>query len=325
MPKPSAQHDLTHCDPANFKARVAELGGTSASHYALAVSGGVDSLALLRLAHQSFPDRITVLSVDHRLRPEAETECAFVASICQQLQIPHQTLTVSHPPANQAEARTARYALMAEWCEKNGADWLLTGHHLDDQAETLLLRLNRGSGISGLSGIRPVRKLADNVRLMRSLLPFTRAQLQEVVQTAGWQPVEDPSNSDPKYDRSHVRQLLAREPLLAPKRIAQTANHLLAAEEALQWATMQAFRGRATETEDGIILNDEALPSELRRRLIQQVFLNLGKQAPDGPALSGFIERITSTSSANLGGLLARRNSDGLLHFTPEPRRKPGR
>lgn len=123
---------------------------------ALAVSGGPDSMALLALAAAALPGRITALTVDHGLRAAAAAEAAGVAAQCAARGIAHATLRRDGPPirANvQARARAARYALMADWCRAHGAGLLLTAHHADDQAETLLMRLNRASGSDGLAGI----------------------------------------------------------------------------------------------------------------------------------------------------------------------------
>ena len=114
----------------------------------LAVSGGPDSLALLLLARAALPGRVEAATVDHGLRPESADEAVMVAAVCARLGVPHRTLAVDVAQGNiQAQARAARYAALAVWMGEQGIEALATAHHADDQAETLLLRLNRGSGV----------------------------------------------------------------------------------------------------------------------------------------------------------------------------------
>ncbi|HZU63565.1 MAG TPA: tRNA lysidine(34) synthetase TilS, partial [Novosphingobium sp.] len=150
--------------------------GARQGRLGLAVSGGPDSLALLLLAHAAWPGRVAAATVDHGLRPESAGEAAEVARICAGLGVAHATLPVSIGPGNiQTEARTARYAALAQWMAAEGLAALATAHHADDQAETLLLRLNRASGVAGLAGVR-ARALVPGSRLLllRPLLGWRR-------------------------------------------------------------------------------------------------------------------------------------------------------
>src|SRR3954470_23762026 len=159
--------------------------------FAIAVSGGPDSLALLLLAAAAFPANVHAATVDHRLRPEAAAEAAHVAMICAGLGIPHRILAVTVAPGAsvQAQARAARYAALGGWMAEEGLEALLTGHHQDDQAETLLMRLVRGSGLAGLAGIRPAARIAG-VKVCRPLLGWRRAELAAIVAAAGLRAIE---------------------------------------------------------------------------------------------------------------------------------------
>ena len=287
---------------------VAMAGVARTAPLAVAVSGGPDSLALLLLAHAAFGDRLRALTVDHDMRAGSAAEAATVAEVCAARGIAHATLRWggTKPAANrQAAAREARYALLRDWCAARHVPWLLTAHHADDQAETLLLRLARGSGTGGLAGIRAARDLGCGVTLLRPLLGVRRAALAEIVAAAGLQPVDDPSNHDPRHDRTQARALIAATPWLAPARLAASAAHLADAEVALGWAAALAWDSRASVTADRVTVDAAGLPAELRRRLAARALRHLGA-APDGPAVTRLTSRLDGGGTATLGGVQGR-------------------
>ena len=208
---------------------------------AVAVSGGADSLALCLLADawaRARDGAAIGLTVDHGLRPEAAGEAARVAGWLAARGIRHHVLTW-RPPADlrnvQAAARASRYELLLGWCASVGCLHLLTAHHREDQAETLLLRLARGSGLDGLAGMASCREMSA-CRLVRPLLDVPRARLAASLREAGQDWIEDPSNRDESYARVRLRAsagLLAREGL-SPARLAATARHLGRARVALE-------------------------------------------------------------------------------------------
>ena len=201
----------------------------------LAVSGGPDSLALLVLAHAALPGRVEAATVDHGLRPEAGAEAAEVARVCEALGVPHAILPVDVAPGNlQAEARMARYAALAEWVEERGLAALATAHQADDQAETLLMRLNRASGVAGLAGARARGRVPGTaIPLLRPVLEWRRAELGDVVRGAGLTAAEDPSNSDDRFDRVRMRKALAEADWIDVDAVARSAAHLAEADDAL--------------------------------------------------------------------------------------------
>ena len=142
---------------------------------AIALSGGSDSMALLLLLKtQNIP--LHALTVDHHLRPESASEAAQVAAWCNALGVPHTTLHWQHEKIESGlpeKARDARYALMFDWCREHHIQHLFTAHHLDDQIETMLFRLTRGSGLVGLSGMLPLTQ-RDGIFLHRPLLAFPK-------------------------------------------------------------------------------------------------------------------------------------------------------
>jgi tRNA(Ile)-lysidine synthase len=213
---------------------------------AVAVSGGADSLALCLLADHWARARggsVIGLTVDHRLRPEAAAEARQVAAWLAAHGIAHRTLAWRPPDGLrnlQAAARTARYALLDAWCRDSACLHLLTAHHREDQAETFLLRLARGSGLDGLASMRAERALV-HCRLLRPLLPVPHDRLTASLAAQGQAWIEEPSNRDPRYARVRLRSsaaLLIREGL-TPSRLAATAQRLGRARAALAAAVAE--------------------------------------------------------------------------------------
>ena len=294
--------------PEDFAdACAATIGRPFDGGLAVAVSGGPDSLALLLLAHAAYGDAIVALTVDHGLRAASVAEAAMVADVCAARGVPHATLAWcgDKPSANlQAAARDARYALMAGHCAAQGIRWLATGHHADDQAETLLMRLARGSGAGWLSGIRRVRELGSGVTLLRPLLGVRRAALRAVVIAAGLTAIDDPANRDPRHDRTAARTVLAATPWLDAVRLSDAAAHLAEADAALEWTAALAWDSRA-KIGDPLAIDVADLPAEVRRRLVVRALAHFGATAR-GPAINRMIERLNDGGSATLGSIQAR-------------------
>jgi tRNA(Ile)-lysidine synthase len=247
-----------------------------------------------------------------------------VAELCARLGTPHVTLRWDGAGAGsslQAAARAARYRLMADWCRSAGVTLLLTAHHADDQAETLLMRLARGSGVAGLACIRPVRDLGD-VTLVRPLLDVRKAALVALVADAGLAAVDDPSNRDPRFDRTQARRWLAAAPGLSPDRLAEAAAHLAATEAALDWAAERAWQGRARCDADGVTLEAEGLPDEIVRRLVCRAIATLAPDArPRGPDVARLMQRLAGNSGGTLAGVRARPGQGWRFSLAP-PRRR---
>lgn len=207
---------------------------------AVAVSGGADSMALLSLARDWAADTgiaFTALTVDHGLRPGSDSEARQVAAWCAAHGIAHRTLTwTGAKPARgiQAAARDARYALLEDWCRNNGHAALLVAHTINDQAETFLMRMSRGSGINGLAGM-PLVSDHDGVRLIRPLLGISRKRIEATVAARSLETLSDPSNRDRRYARVRMRDSLV---LLAAHGVSAEAI----AGTARVFGTMRAAR-----------------------------------------------------------------------------------
>jgi tRNA(Ile)-lysidine synthase len=187
------------------------------SHVALAVSGGSDSMAMLRMVQQWAPASLSVyvLTVDHGLRKAAAEEALQVNLWCKPFGYHHETLQWHSGQVStgiQAKARQARYDLMSAWCVANHVEVLLTAHTADDQAETVLMRSLRTSTAKSLAGIWPERDW-NGVRVLRPLLGLRRAELRDYLSQLGQAWIEDPSNEDARFERVRLRRELAGETL----------------------------------------------------------------------------------------------------------------
>lgn len=203
--------------PLEFSQGLERLGPFErAPRLAVACSGGPDSMTLVKLA-QGWVNKnggaIAALIVDHRLRDDSTEEAKRVLNWLTQWGVDARILTRSgaRPASNlQAHAREARYRLLIDWCRNAGCLHLLLGHHGDDQVETIRMREARGSGADGLAGMAPILEYAD-VRLLRPLLPFPKTRVKATVEALKIPSVDDPSNTDTRFDRVRIRRLLATD------------------------------------------------------------------------------------------------------------------
>jgi tRNA(Ile)-lysidine synthase len=284
----------------------------SGERLGIAVSGGPDSLALLLLCQAARPGVIEVATVDHALRPESRAEAEKVAAICKQLGVPHVILTVEWKQkpekAIQELARNARYALLGAWARGQGLAALLTGHHADDQAETLMMRLLRGAGVKGLAGMRSVAKAPGaQMALLRPLLGWRRSELVQLCADAGIHPVEDPSNADEQFERVRIRQALAAADWFDSRAVALSANNLAQADAALHWATSQEWKRAVTNGNGQIVYRPTDAPREIRRRIARRAILSLASEGAGdirGPALDTILAALASGRKATVRGVV---------------------
>lgn len=287
----------------------------------LAVSGGPDSLALLLLAAAVRPDRIEAATVDHGLRPEAAAEAANVAALCASMGVSHRTLPVVVGPGNlQAEARAARYEALGHWMGERGLDALATAHHADDQAETLVMRLNRSSGLAGLAGVRARGRVPGSSRLLlRPLLGWRRAVLGEIVAQAGVEAASDVSNIDPRFDRVRLRRQLAEADWLNVGAWAESACYLAEADSALEWAAEHEWEAHVEMTGAGISYRPHAPPA-IRMRVVARIVEELGGGRLRGAGVARMVDMLGKAQTATLGGVMAKERN-GVWLFTKESRR----
>ncbi len=274
-----------------FAQALLQLGyaGTPA---AIALSGGGDSLALMHLfadwSEVAGHKNPAVLIVDHGLRDGSVKDAALAAQWAKDAGFAAEVLrwTGRKPAAGIEErARAARYRLMGDWCAGHGVRALFLAHTEDDQAETFLLRLGRGSGVDGLSAMRPRGRFPlegyDKIEVLRPLLSFRRSELRAFLENRGACWLEDPMNEDPRYARTRIREVL---PVLEKAgvpvtRIAQGAAHLARAREALEAETETFLLSHARTTEDGNAYLDAAalaaLPREIGLRVLGALLMQV--------------------------------------------------
>jgi tRNA(Ile)-lysidine synthase len=314
---------------------------------AVAVSGGSDSMALALLADRwarARGGRIVALTVDHRLRPESAAEARTVASWMAKRGIGHVRLDWRRAPAEnigagniQARARAARYRLMADWCSAHGVLHLLLAHHSDDQAETLLLRLGRGSGVDGLAAMAPVSE-TYGVRLLRPLLALPRTRPEATLRRAGQPWIDDPSNRNTRFARVRIRSLapaLAGEGMTSD-RLAATAARLRRARETLEDMTADFLVRAMTPFAEGYVILDRAAlraaPVEIARRALARIVAAVGGLAyvPRRESTEGLLIKLIAPSRpprpganesvlATLGGVMVVADSSPSLLFVREP------
>jgi tRNA(Ile)-lysidine synthase len=294
----------------------------------LAVSGGPDSMALLVLVAEwlarkdSAAPAVSVATVDHGLRAESASEAAYVAEQAKRLGLPHVVLrwTDGKPATGLAEAaRDARYRLLDAHARSLGTDnaAVVTAHHADDQAETFAMRLARGAGVTGLAAMQPDRPLRTGspIRLVRPLLAFPKSRLYATLEAQGVASFEDPTNSNERYERVRVRNLLPALDAagISPAAIATSARRLGDVDAAIRYAedrfveTLELSFGN----EVFAAFNRAAFhqgPRLLRQRLLARLIARYGgasqrPQLSEIEDLAGRLQRDGKTI-ATLGGAM---------------------
>lgn len=283
MPTADAAEPLTDSEIEALFAPVA-----ASRTIALAVSGGADLLALLdaidRWRRRAGRPEAVVLTVDHGLRPQSAGEAEMVVDIAKQRGMPVRLLATSGPAPRsdiEAEARQARYRLLLGAAREARASHLLLAHHRDDQAETFLMRLQRGSGVFGLSAMRRMVD-AGGLMIFRPFLDIPRSRLAATTAAAGLAAVDDPMNSDPRFLRARIRQIM---PTLAgvgigPSELALTAARFATAADAIDAATDRFIEASVVISELAVarivLAAFRAEPEEIRLRFLVRLMMAIG-------------------------------------------------
>jgi tRNA(Ile)-lysidine synthase len=292
---------------ARFAAQLARSALLADSRRLLvALSGGLDSVALLhllRFGERSSEFELHAAHLDHAMRPGSAADAAWVRGLCRAWGVPLVSERVAAPPRGEAAARDVRYTFLHRAAGTVGADAILTAHHADDQAETVLFRLARGTGVAGLAGIPPRRGM-----VVRPLLPFSRDELCAYAAAAGLRWREDPTNVERRYARNRIRHdvlpaLEAMQPGAA-RRIAALAERAAEAEAAWRSIVADALRHVALRAGAGEFeLAREPLLGyhpHVRARVVRHLLRDLGCR-PDRAGTRAVMEFISSGTSG--GGI----------------------
>jgi tRNA(Ile)-lysidine synthase len=303
----------------------------------IAVSGGPDSTALLLMAAEwanpRGTTRIEAATVDHGLRPESAGEAKAVAALCARLGVGHRVLQwkgVKPTTRLQERAREARYRLLVDHAKAIGADAVMTAHHADDQAETVLFRLLRGSGLAGLRGI-DVITARDGMTIARPLMGLRKRDLVAFARARGTPLIDDPSNVDPRFARTRLRALLARldEEGLSAEALDRLARRARETEEALAHLTteMEARVGSEGAIDARALF---AAPIAIAYRILARRIAEAGGRDATRIGLEkietlavGLHDAVKERRAygANVGGALVRLTAKGGLTFSAEPPR----
>lgn len=250
--------------------------------------------------------RVAAVTVDHGLRSASADEAARVADFCAQSGVGHTILRWDGPGRGnlQDQARQARLALIGGWA-RGRVDAVILGHTLDDLAETVLMRLARGSGVDGLSGMAEARR-AQGVLWLRPFLDVSREALRGILRDRGVTWVEDPSNSDARFQRVRARDALAAlKPLgIDARGLADTARHMQRARVALERQTHDALLTHVRDDTGTAIIAKSALTldPEIRDRLFAHLLMALSG-APHRPRLEA-LHRLLETPGTLMGCVL---------------------
>lgn len=324
----------------DFDACIARLPVSVDGDAALAVgvSGGPDSMALCHMLSVwagARGVRVHAVTVDHGLRAEAAEEAAMVGrAVSQWPQVSHVVLRWEGDKPDTRileEARQARYDLIETYLEKHGIAHVFTAHHQDDQAETFLIRLAKGSGLDGLAAMMPVQEKRSGIIVCRPLLTCPKEDLIAYCEARNIPFVNDPTNADAHYLRPRLRaaRAILEEEGLSSKRLAVTAQRLARARQALETLSEDLFaRAMTARGEDKVALDWNILsaaPEELILRVLLRCvdLLNPARDyAPRMERMEQLLDRLLweeTFKSATLGGcLFARNHKNHLLTIEKE-------
>ncbi len=301
---------------------------------AVGVSGGSDSLGLVLMANQELRPlgfKIVALTVDHRLRPQSSAEAEYVASVMHTYDIEHHILVWKEDPkpVNGVEeaAREARYALIGDWCRQHGVKYVMTAHHLLDQAETFFMNLHRGSGLNGLCGMSEVSRRAD-FNLLRPLLATDPSQMKDFLKQAGIKWVEDESNNNEELLRVKIRHFLPALTAatgITPDRIAETMTRLRSSRCYLEEQAAEIIGSRFENWHNYAYACEPQLfaqlDTEIGFRVLAQILKRIAgtDYPPRAQKILSLLQRLNKTDfkAATLGHCQIRRQAEKLW-FMPQ-------
>lgn len=268
-----------------FQSELSELAPLNCATFKIALSGGLDSVVLLHLFSRLKGVKVSAHHVHHGLSENADDWAQFCTQFCRAINIPVTVSRVSLDKKNrtslEALAREKRYAILKQ--EFEGNSYLVTGHHQDDQLETVLLALKRGAGLTGLQGIVAQQTLTVG-HLIRPLLNFSREQLAAYATQFELNWIEDESNGDQQFDRNFIRHtitplLKARWPAIS-KTVARSASHCQSQQQLIDEITQSDFEKCQSKVQALDILSLQGLSSARRNNVLRYWFKKNNYQYP---------------------------------------------
>lgn len=302
--------------------------------FLIAVSGGPDSLALSALSKAySYNNncKIYYVLIDHQLRKNSSTEAYSVKKLLKKHKININIIKNKKKIKKnvQSEARSIRYNLLASFCKKKKIRYILTAHHLNDQVETFLIRLSRGSGLEGLSSMKQITDLESNVKVVRPLLDFKKNKLIQLSKKIFGKYYSDPSNNDEKYLRTRIRKLkkILEKSGIDYNQISKSIKNLASSRDTLEIYFDKIYRKTVIKKKDKIIINFNDLNSlnlEMKMKVFKKSIKDFTKAyyTPRSKKVLNLIEQLYTKNVARLtlGGCLIFRDQN-LIILKKEPKK----
>ena len=312
---------------SNFKSQLEKF--IKKKTFLVAVSGGPDSLALTALSHNYLNEKkskVFFVLIDHRIRTNSTKEANAVKALLKKKGI-NLTILRNKEKINkniQSHAREVRYKLLLNFCNKYKIKSILTGHHRDDQIETFLIRLSRGSGIQGLSSMNKVTNLNNKTKLFRPLLDEKKKDLIFIAKYYFGKIFKDPSNTNQKYLRTKIRNLIKQfeESGIKHDRIISSINNLAATRDTLNSYILRIEKSCTIKKNNKIFINLKSFlleNNEIQLKIFSNCIKNVSKNyyPPRAKKVLNLLTRVKSDEKlkATLGGCLINKSQDNLIIY----------
>ena len=299
--------------------------------FIVAVSGGSDSMALALLSgllKQEENKKIYFVHVDHGIRKNSGKEALQLKKILKKIQINLKIIknNKSIKKNIQKSARDRRYQILSDFSKKNGIKALVTAHHKDDQIETFLIRLSRGSGVEGLSSMSEISKLNSGIKLLRPFLKFTKEDLKSITKKFFNKIIKDPSNKNKKFLRTNIRELtrILKSKGIDPNQIFRSIENISSTKVAINFYVKQSLKKfvkfRKKETIFDLSMFQKE-PVDVKFKIINTIVKNRTAKyyPPRAKKVLNLINRFKSksTQKSTLGGCIFEKRKN-FVHVTKE-------
>ena len=299
--------------------------------FLVAISGGSDSMALAllsKLLKEEKNKKVYFVHVDHAIRKNSSKEALQLKNILKKYQIHLKIIKNKKNIQNniQKNARDTRYQILCDFCRKNNIKSLVTAHHKDDQIETFLIRLSRGSGVEGLSSMSESTKLNYGIKLLRPFLKFRKEELQIISKKFFKKIIKDPSNKNKKFLRTNIRELtkILKNKGIEPDQIYKSIENISSTKKAINFYVKQSlkkfvkFKKRETILDFNMFQKE---PADIKFKIINTIVKNRAASyyPPRAKKVLNLISRFRSKSNqkSTLGGCIFEKRKN-FVHVTKE-------